>query len=109
MTNTYTFPRSAFVGFDHLFNELNRVSLKEDTYPPHNIVFIDDDNFLVEIAVAGFSKENLDIQLKDSVLTVSGEMEDIRKLFREVACGEVDSLVRWVHSMLHKHLYCIDV
>ena len=76
--NTYTFPRSAFVGFDHLFNELNRVSLREDTYPPHNVVFIDDDNFLVEIAVAGFSKENLDIQLKDSILTVSGEMEDER-------------------------------
>jgi molecular chaperone IbpA len=32
----------------------------------------------VEIAVAGFSKENLDIQLKDSILTVSGEMEDER-------------------------------
>jgi molecular chaperone IbpA len=76
--STYTFPRSAFVGFDHLFNELNRVSLREDTYPPHNVVFIDDDNFLVEIAVAGFSKKNLDIQLKDSILTVSGEMKDDR-------------------------------
>lgn len=76
--STYTFPRSAFVGFDHLFNELNRVSLREDTYPPHNVVFIDDDNFLVEIAVAGFSEENLDIQIKDSILTVAGEMEDTR-------------------------------
>lgn len=76
--NTYTFSRSAFVGFDNLFNESTRASLKEDTYPPHNIVHIDDDNFLVEIAVAGFSKEDLDIQLKDSILTVNGDMEDIR-------------------------------
>ena len=79
MTNTYTFPRSAFVGFDHLFNELNRVSSREDSYPPHNIIQIDDDNFMVEIAVAGFSKESLDIQLKDSILTVTGSMEDTRK------------------------------
>ena len=76
MTTTYTFPRSAFVGFDHLFTEFNRTP--QDTYPPHNIVQIDDDNFLVEIAVAGFSKGDLDIQLKDSVLTVTGSMEDTR-------------------------------
>lgn len=76
MTATYTYPRSAFVGFEHLFNEFNRTP--QETYPPHNIIQIDDDNFMVEIAVAGFSKEDLDIQLKDSILTVTGEMEDKR-------------------------------
>lgn len=62
-----------------MFDELSRNTVNNtNNYPPHNIVQIDDNNFLIEIAVAGFKQENLDIQLKDSVLTVSGKKEDAR-------------------------------
>lgn len=68
------FPRSAFVGFDHLFDELDRVArTANDNYPPHNIVKVDDHNYLVELAVAGFAEEELTIEVKDRTLYVSGE------------------------------------
>lgn len=77
---TYSFPTSSFVGFERMFDELSRstTTASNTNYPPHNIVKIDDDNFLIEIAVAGFKREDIDIQLKDSILTVRGKKEDAR-------------------------------
>ena len=71
------FPRSAFVGFDHLFDELDRVARNaNDQYPPHNIVKVDDHNYLIELAVAGFAREELDIIVKDRSLRVTGKHEN---------------------------------
>lgn len=71
------FPRSAFVGFDHLFDELDRVARNaNDQYPPHNIVKVDDHNYLIELAVAGFSREELDVIVKDRSLRVVGKHEN---------------------------------
>lgn len=68
------FPRSAFVGFDHLLNELDQVARHaNDNYPPHNIVKVDDTNYLVELAVAGFAEDELEIEVKDRSLYVRGE------------------------------------
>lgn len=76
---TFHLPRSAFVGFDHLFDELERLTVNaKDTYPPHNIVHKDDHHFDIEIAVAGFSKNDLVIEVKDGILSVLGEKADTR-------------------------------
>jgi len=59
------FPRSSFVGFDHLFNELDYVAKhSQDHYPPHNILKTGDTDYLIELAVAGFSKMNLVLKLR---------------------------------------------
>ena len=75
---SFTFPRASFVGFERMFDELSRTGTTTNNYPPHNVVQIDEDNFLIEIAVAGFKLEHIDIQLKESLLTVTGEKEDTR-------------------------------
>ena len=68
------FPRSAFIGFDHLFNELDFATKHaHDHYPPHNIVKESDLEYLIEIAVAGFSMDDLTIEQKERSLTVTGE------------------------------------
>jgi molecular chaperone IbpA len=67
------FPRSSFVGFDHLFNELDHVARHaNDSYPPHNILKTGENDYLIELAVAGFTKEELTIEVKDRTLTVEG-------------------------------------
>ena len=39
LTSTFAFPRSAFLGFDHIFDELNNIRLHaHDGYPPHNVI-----------------------------------------------------------------------
>jgi molecular chaperone IbpA len=74
MTGTFMFPRNAFLGFDHIFDELERVtSHAKDTYPPHNVVKYDNNKYDIELAVAGFSKDDIAIELKEHILTIKGE------------------------------------
>ena len=64
------------VGFDNLFDQLNRTfasSKSDSTYPPHNVVKLDDTHYVIEVAVAGFAESEIDVELKDNVLTVKGE------------------------------------
>jgi molecular chaperone IbpA len=77
MTGLQTlFPRSSFVGFDHLFNELEFTAKHaQDHYPPHNILKTGETEYLIELAVAGFNKDELNIEFKDRTLTVMGEHE----------------------------------
>jgi molecular chaperone IbpA len=66
------------IGFDSLFEQLNRsfVNSKTDgNYPPHNVVRLDDTHYVIELAVAGFAESEIDVELKDHVLTVKGEKQ----------------------------------
>jgi len=74
MTGTFAFPRNAFLGFDHIFDQLESIhSHAKDTYPPHNVVKESDTKYTLELAVAGFKKEHIDIEVKDHVLNIKGE------------------------------------
>jgi molecular chaperone IbpA len=44
-------------------------------YPPHNVVKKDDINFSIELALAGYNKEQLTVEVKDGILVVSGGKE----------------------------------
>jgi molecular chaperone IbpA len=61
------------VGFDRLADLLDAASSEASTgYPPYNIERIDENAYRIEIAVAGFRPEELEIQVKENLLTVSG-------------------------------------
>jgi len=68
-----TFTRST-VGFDRLFEELNRefANTKTTGYPPYNVAELNDDEWMISVAVAGFGMDNLDITLDKNTLTVEG-------------------------------------
>ena len=63
------------VGFDRLANMIDTAHRLDGAqgYPPYNIERTDENGFAIEIAVAGFSEEDLDIELKEGVLTVAGK------------------------------------
>ena len=65
----------ATVGFDRLFDHLDRqfTNSVSTTYPPHNIIQEDENTYKIELAVAGFREDELDITVKENVLTVVGE------------------------------------
>jgi molecular chaperone IbpA len=70
-----------FVGFDQLFNELERLvegqaPTRNTSFPPHNVIKVDDSHYVVELAVAGFAKDEIDIELDDGLLVVKGEKKD---------------------------------
>ena len=82
------YPRSGFIGFDHIFDQLENIHKHaKDTYPPHNVVKDEDMKFTVEMAVAGFKKEHIDIELKDHVLTIKGERPSRREQNKYVHKG----------------------
>jgi len=64
----------ATIGFDRLFDEMTRSfeNTKSNGYPPYNIEQINDNEYMITLAVAGFSMENLDITLEKNVLTIEG-------------------------------------
>ena len=68
------FPRSSFVGFEHIFNELEFTAKHaQDHYPPHNIIKTTNEDYLIELAVAGFSREGINVEVHQRTLTVTGE------------------------------------
>ena len=64
------------IGFDRVFNELNRAfdaGTRSDNYPPYNVIKTGEATYSVELAVAGFQDTELDVELKENILTVIGK------------------------------------
>lgn len=63
------------IGFDRLANILDtasRLDQQAPSYPPYNVEQVDEDAYRVTMAVAGFAEDELEIEVKDQGLTISG-------------------------------------
>lgn len=71
------------LGFDHVERVLDRVSKSStDGYPPYNIEQIGEDRLRITLAVAGFSTDELAVQIEDNQLVVRGKQrEDPARVF----------------------------
>ena len=61
------------IGFDRFFEDIERVSSINDNFPPYNVIKSSEESYLIELAVAGFNKDELNIEYKDAILTVTGD------------------------------------
>lgn len=75
-----------FIGFDRLLNKAQSYAPSQTNYPPYNIVKVDEDNYVIELAVAGFFEDELDIEIKDGILYVEGKK------------GENDETAQYLHK-----------
>lgn len=67
--------RSA-IGFDRLAGMLDsasRLDAQAPSYPPFNVERVDENDYRVTMAVAGFTEDELEIEVKDQTLTISGK------------------------------------
>jgi molecular chaperone IbpA len=66
-----------FVGFDRIFDRMHDTNHRhvKSNYPPYNILKIDESRYEVELAIAGFSEDDIDIVVEDGVLTISGNKD----------------------------------
>ena len=77
MTRLSLFNSPLLLGFDHFERTLDRIAKSgAEGYPPYNIEQIGDDRLRITLAVAGFSLEDLEIQIEDSQLTIRGRQKD---------------------------------
>ena len=60
------------IGFDSMFNRLANFPQQPEggAYPPYNIRKKDDFNFVIEIALAGFSEKDVEVELTENVLHI---------------------------------------
>ena len=79
------------LGFERFFDDIDSLlhdkSIQTQSYPPHNIIKVNDDNYVVELAVAGFSKDEIEIKSVDNKLIVKGEKKkdaDIKYLHKGI-------------------------
>jgi molecular chaperone IbpA len=69
-----------FVGFDDTYNRLSKlhddITKNIPNYPPYNIRKVDDNKYVIELAIAGFSTSDVEITFEDNKLIVSGKTHD---------------------------------
>jgi molecular chaperone IbpA len=80
------------IGFDRIFGEIEQLlndtsTQTKQTYPPHNIIKLDDNKYVVELAVAGFNKKDITVQLVDGLLEIKGTKNP-----------QEDSAVQYLHK-----------
>jgi molecular chaperone IbpA len=69
------------LGFEKFIDDVEKllsmdVQKTTSTFPPHNIIKLDESRYVVELAVAGFSKDEIDITVEESTLTIKGEKKE---------------------------------
>ena len=68
------------VGFDSIFEEFDRMldstERYNSNYPPYNIRKLSDNDYKIEVALAGYSKDDIELELKDSTLTVRNKTKE---------------------------------
>ena len=109
------------VGFDHLFSLLDsarRLDQGNNSYPPYNIESTGEDSYRISMAVAGFKQSELNIELKENALTVTGvnDREESKKfLYQGIAARNFErrfqlaDYVKVVNAKLENGLLHIDL
>ncbi len=91
-----------FIGFNREMERLSNVQLasRQTTYPPYDLIKLDEDTYRLSLAVAGFSRDNISVTVDNETLVIKGEMEEstdaeivhkgiaARKFTRTFALGE---------------------
>jgi molecular chaperone IbpA len=63
------------IGIDRFFTEVENAIKGNTTYPPHNVIKDGEDSYGIELAVAGFSRDQISIETQDRLLKITGEAQ----------------------------------
>ena len=90
-----------FIGFNREINRLNGAyKTNSQTYPPYDLLKLDEDTYRLSIAIAGFTKDDIDVSVDNGTLIIKGEIVEVtdaevvhkgiagRKFVRSFALGE---------------------
>jgi molecular chaperone IbpA len=90
-----------FIGFNRELGRLNTAhKVNSQSYPPYDLLKLDENTYSLSLALAGFTKENIDISVDNGTLVIKGEIVEItdaevvhkgiatRKFIRSFALGE---------------------
>lgn len=78
------------LGFDQFFDEIEKQfsgATQSTSFPPHNIIKLSDNEYVVELAIAGFSKDDVDITVVDGQLLIKGHKADDENVSKYIYKG----------------------
>jgi molecular chaperone IbpA len=104
MVNSFTmdlFNDPFFIGFNRNLTQLNNAyNTNKQSYPPYDLLKLDEDTYRLSLAVAGFTKEDIGVNVDNGTLVIKGEITEVtdaevvhkgiagRKFTRSFALGE---------------------
>jgi molecular chaperone IbpA len=104
MVNSFTmdlFNDPFFIGFNRELSRLNNAhKVNSNSYPPYDLLKLDEDTYRISLAIAGFSKEDINVSVDNGTLVIKGEIVEVtdaevvhkgiagRKFTRSFALGE---------------------
>jgi len=104
MVNSFTmdlFNDPFFIGFNRELSRLNNAhKVNSNSYPPYDLLKLDEDTYRISLAIAGFSKDDIDVSVDNGTLIIKGEILEVtdaevvhkgiagRKFTRSFALGE---------------------
>ena len=90
-----------FIGFNRELNRLNTAhKTNSNSYPPYDLIKLDEDTYRISLAIAGFSREDINVSVDNGTLIINGEIVEVtdaevvhkgiagRKFVRSFALGE---------------------
>ena len=90
----------SFIGWDSTIKEIEKLGERmvknSGNFPPYNVIKVDEDTFLIEFAVAGFSKENVKVSQEKNALIIEGSMdenEDTEYLHKGIATRDFTRVI----------------
>ena len=94
------------VGFDRIFND-RFFTAPQTNYPPHNIVKYSEDTYAIEVAVAGFTKEEINVSVDQDQLEITGiknrqgsnDNAEVEYLHRGLATRDFEQIFRLAEYM----------
>ena len=90
---------SRLIGFDRVFDAVQRLHTVEggqsNSFPPYNIKKLDDENYEITLALAGFKKSELSVVVEDGSLVVKGEQEKSEDEFLHKGIAERNFTRTW--------------
>jgi molecular chaperone IbpA len=108
-----------FIGFNRELSRLNTAhKTNSQSYPPYDLLKLDEDTYQISLAIAGFSKEDINVSVDNGTLIIKGEIVEItdaevvhkgiagRKFTRTFALGEYMEVTsaELKDGMLHVHV-----
>lgn len=95
MTNTFTWDLYSphFVGLDDMFHRLESMTHHDKNYPPYNLIKHDTSNYEIQIALAGFKPEEIEVSTESNILRIA------------TTHGKQDPKVEYVHKGVSKRSF----
>tara|TARA_B110000503_G_scaffold33244_1_gene54013 strand:+ start:3630 stop:4097 length:468 start_codon:yes stop_codon:yes gene_type:complete len=78
-----------FIGFDRLLNKVQTPQGQTNNYPPYNIIKTEENWYELQVAIAGFKEDDLDIEIKDGLLSIKGNKTE-------------ENTNEYIHEYIHK-------